>query len=320
MEISTIVAETIIKITYGRLEDGRGMDYVRANVHMMDIVVAGLEGYAVDLIPALQYLPSWLPGMEFKRTAAGWRKDIDELEFSLLESVKDSLRSDDPEVRSSFMFKKFDELYQGQDETARDAQQLEDEAMGLTRVGLLGGVETTRNTIETFILAMSLFPNVQKKAHAEIDKVVGSGRPPKLEDLPNLPYMHAIVLETLRWSPTTTFGIPHVSTKDEVYNGYFIPKGTTVIANAWSIAQNPMYYSNPSEFNPERHLKQPPELDPRQYSFGYGRRACPGKDLAFHQIWMMATAILWGFELVTGEDDVQAWRERVDRFTFGLLK
>ncbi|KAG8995312.1 hypothetical protein FRB90_000212 [Tulasnella sp. 427] len=159
--IPRIVAETIIKITYERLEDGRGMDYVRANVHMMDIVVADLEGYAVDLIPALQYLPSWLPGMEFKRTAASWSKDIDELEFNLLESVKDSLQSDDPEVRSSFMFKKFDELYQGQDETPKDAQKLEDEVMGLTRVGLtlfLGGVETTRNTIETLILAISLFP------------------------------------------------------------------------------------------------------------------------------------------------------------------
>ncbi|KAG8995537.1 hypothetical protein FRB90_000147 [Tulasnella sp. 427] len=320
--VNTIIAETVITITYGRLKDERGTDYVRANEHVMDIIIAGMEGYAVDLIPPLQYLPSWLPGMGFKRAAAQWRSEIEALELNMLGSVKESLCLDDPDVRSSFMVKKLNELYQGQAET-KDPQQLADEEMSLNRAGhtiFLGGVETTRNTLETSILAISLFPEAQKKAQAEIDRVVGSGRLPEIADMPNLRYVHAVVLETLRWCPTVPFGIPHVSTKDEVYNGYFIPKGTTVIPNAWSITQNPTYYSNPSEFNPERHLKQPPELDPRQYSFGYGRRSCPGKELAFPQAWMMVVSILWAFELVFQEDDVEAWRERVDRYTFGLLK
>ncbi|KAG8986997.1 hypothetical protein FRB90_003647 [Tulasnella sp. 427] len=146
--------------------------------------------------------------MEFKRTAARWKREIEDLEIDMLESVKDGLHSDDPNVRSSFMFKKFEELHQERHEI-KDARQLADEEMSLTRAGLtifLGGVETTRNTVETFILAMSLFPNAQKQAQVEIDQVIGSGRLPTLEDLPNLPYMQAVVLETLRWSPTATFG------------------------------------------------------------------------------------------------------------------
>ncbi|KAG8995313.1 hypothetical protein FRB90_000213, partial [Tulasnella sp. 427] len=304
-QVNTIVAETVITITYGRLKDERGTDYVRANEYVMDIIIAGMEGYAVDLIPPLQYLPSWLPGMGFKRAAARWRSDIEALELNMLESVKESLRLDDPDVRSSYMFKKLNEIYQRQDET-KDPQQLVDEEMSLNRAGhtiFLGGVETTRNTLETSILAIALFPEVQKKAQAEIDRVIGSGRLPEIADMPNLPYVHAVLLETFRWCPTVPFGRLHGDSKSIIQ----------------SITQNPTYYSNPSEFNPERHLKQPPELDPRQYSFGYGRRICPGKELAFPQAWMMVVSILWAFKLVFEEDDVEAWRERVDRYTFGLL-
>ncbi|KAG8983993.1 hypothetical protein FRB90_005628 [Tulasnella sp. 427] len=306
----------------------------------MSIVTAGLEGYAVDLIPALKYLPSWLPGMEFKRSGLRLRKEFVEFELEMLKSVTESLHSEDPEVRASFMYKKFEELRQEQDDTM-DPQQVADEEMSLIRVGIqvfVGGIETTRNTLETFILAMSLFPLVQEKAWSEIDRVIGSQRLPVMDDIPNMPYMHAVVLETLRWNPTATFGnlsdadevldtyyqidsaVPHVSREDEVYGGYYIPKGTAVIANAWGISQNPKYYSNPSEFNPDRHLQEPPELDPREYGFGYGRRICPGKELAFRQTWLMAVSIIWAFKLVTEEDDLEAWRARVDRYYFKVLK
>ncbi|KAG9013497.1 hypothetical protein FRB90_006017 [Tulasnella sp. 427] len=324
-ELHNIVGEVIIRMTYGRLKDEAGTDYVRVSERLMSIVTAGLEGYAVDLIPALKYLPSWLPGMEFKRSGLRLRKEFVEFELEMLKSVTESLHSDDPEVRASFMYKKFEELHQAQDDTM-DPQQAADEAMSLIRVG-----------IQVFV-AMSLFPVVQEKAQSEIDKVIGSQRLPIMEDMPNMPYMHAVVLETLRWNPTATFGnlsdvdevldtyyqinsaVPHVSREDEVYGGYYIPKGTAVIANAWGISQNPKYYSNPSEFNPDRHLQEPPELDPREYGFGYGRRICPGKELAFRQTWLMAVSIIWAFKLVSGEDDLEAWRARVDRYYFKVLK
>ncbi|KAG9015660.1 hypothetical protein FRB90_004580 [Tulasnella sp. 427] len=322
-EINQVVAETILQVTYGRLDDGKGTDYFRLNTHVMDIMIEGMEpGYAVDVLPALQYLPSWLPGMKFKRDGKIWKKEIHELERNLLESSKESLISENPDVRSSFMFKKFKEFYQNPRE-GKTAQQREEDEMSLMRAGLtifLAGVETTRNTVETFVRAMSLFPAVQKRAQAEIDKVVGSSRFPTFEDQPNLPYVQAVMLETFRWCPTASFGLPHVSREDEVYNGYFIPKGTTVVANAWGISQDAKYYSNPSEFNPDRYLKATPELDPMQYSFGYGRRICPGKELAVQQVWIMIVTILWGFNMVAVEEDLAPWRERVSRFTFGLLK
>ncbi|KIO33205.1 hypothetical protein M407DRAFT_18058 [Tulasnella calospora MUT 4182] len=179
------------------------------------------------------------------------------------------------------------------------------------------GLETTESTIQSFICAMILFPAVQKKAQAEIDRVAGSSRMPTFQDQPDLPFLHAVTLETLRWNPAVTSGLPHVSRKDDVYDGYFIPKGTTVLANAWGFTRNSRYYTNPSTFDPERYLKQPPELDPREFVFGYGRRICPGKDLAFQEVWILAASVLWAFDIVGVEDELASLADE-DRFSFGM--
>lgn len=101
---------------------------------------------------------------------------------------------------------------------------------------------------------MTLFPSAQKKARDEIDRVVGSGRFPTFEDQSDLPYLHALVLEILRWHPVgpsgelrwqvscwtsfdyqfgTASGVPHISSQDDTYGGYFIPQGTSIIVNVW---------------------------------------------------------------------------------------
>lgn len=73
------------------------------------------------------------------------------------------------------------------------------------------------------------------KAQAELDRVVGSDRLPSFEDLPSLPYVRAIVSETLRWRPVAVLGgTPHATTADDTYRGMFIPKGSTIIASLWS--------------------------------------------------------------------------------------
>lgn len=83
--------------------------------------------------------------------------------------------------------------------------------------------------MESFTLAMAVFPEVQKRAQAELDRVVGPDRLPEYDDLEHLPYIRAISMEVMRWMPMLCFGLPHALTEDDVYNGYHIPKGTMVI-------------------------------------------------------------------------------------------
>ena len=98
---------------------------------------------------------------------------------------------------------------------------------------------------------MALYPEVQKKAQAEIDTVVGPNRLPDFHDRPSLPYINAVIKELSRWNlvgPLGRFfviiivvtmmcseGIPHMTTSDDEYNGFYIPKGTVVIGNAWLV-------------------------------------------------------------------------------------
>ena len=82
---------------------------------------------------------------------------------------------------------------------------------------------------------MSLYPDAQKKAQAELDLVVGPDRLPTHEDIPMLPYVNAIAKEALRWLNVLPIGIPHQTTEDIVYNGYFIPSGTLLIPTTWYV-------------------------------------------------------------------------------------
>ena len=89
-----------------------------------------------------------------------------------------------------------------------------------------------------FILAMTLNPSIQARAQAELDAILGpSGQQwtclPTFADRTRLPYVDALVLEVLRWNPAVPLGLAHRLTRDDVYRGFFIPKGTVVWANIW---------------------------------------------------------------------------------------
>ena len=86
-----------------------------------------------------------------------------------------------------------------------------------------------------FILAMTLWPDIQARAQAELDAVVGTSwtRFPTFADRVRLPYINAIVLEVLRWNPAVPLGLAHRLTEDDIYRGWLIPKGTVVWANIW---------------------------------------------------------------------------------------
>ena len=82
-------------------------------------------------------------------------------------------------------------------------------------------------------MAIVSHPEVQKKAQAELDAVVGPDRLPDFADRDSLPYIDAILKETTRWHPVVPLGIPHKSFEDDVYDGYHIPAGTVLIPNCW---------------------------------------------------------------------------------------
>ena len=80
---------------------------------------------------------------------------------------------------------------------------------------------------------MASFPDVQKRAQAELDAVIGPQRLPNFADRENLPYVAALIKEALRWRPVSPLALMHLSLEEDEYKGYCIPKGSAVVFNLW---------------------------------------------------------------------------------------
>jgi len=128
---------------------------------------------------------------------------------------------------------------------------------------------------------MLLHPDVQRRAQEELDSILGTPesplfRLPNFNDRPNLPYIDAIVKESIRLIPPAATGVPHAVIQEDTYRGWVIPKGSMIIANAWAMLRDPNVYSDPESFRPERFLSDDTKLaDPDPASngvFGFGRR------------------------------------------------
>ncbi|KAF7357538.1 O-methylsterigmatocystin oxidoreductase [Mycena sanguinolenta] len=239
---------------------------------------------AVDTFPILRYLPSWMPGAGFQQYAA----EMQEVPVSF---VKQNMRD-------------------GMDSTSIAAKLLaanrydEVAIQAVAGIAYAGGADTSVSSLASFCLAMALYPEAQKKAQTEIDTVIGTDRLPEFEDCPSLPYVEALYREVMRWKPVGPLGIAHASSEDDIYNGYFIPKGTTVIANMWAMTRDETIYHEPDRFNPDRFFTADGQLneDATVLAFGFGRRICPGRHHADETIWATIVSMLSTFNIVKAKD------------------
>ena len=173
------------------------------------------------------------------------------------------------------------------------------------------GFETTATALMWWILAMVAFPEVQSRAQAELDAVVGRGRLPTFSDAPRLPYVRAVAREVIRWRPAARLGTPHTIAEDDWYEGMFIPKGSVCRPNIWQCNRDrTIFGEDADDFKPERHLGDNGELLPGpketsqegHASFGFGRRVCVGKHLANNSLFILTARILWAANLRCMED------------------
>lgn len=166
------------------------------------------------------------------------------------------------------------------------------------------GTGTTTFTMEVFLLAMQVYPDKMRKAHDEIDRVVGFDRMPSFSDYEQLVYVQALIKEVTRWRCIAPLAVPHQVMEDDVYEGMFIPKGSTVYANIFAITQDEEMFPNPEEFIPERFLNtDDPNLVNFSIPFGIGRRLCPGIHIAQHAVFINVVRILWAFDVLPPTDE-----------------
>ncbi|KAJ7720782.1 cytochrome P450 [Mycena metata] len=275
-------------------------EFVRiAEASQLAMVSAARPGaYLVDLLPILKYVPEWFPGASFQKVAREGRELSQELQTKPFAWAMKQFESGN--ALPSF----FKDLMENKEVASDDPVEAQHIIQCATAVMYATGADTILASVLTFILAMLHAPHVRKIAQEELDRVVGTDRLPTYADQDSLPYVTAIVKESLRWELVIPLGVPHRAMQDDVYEGYFIPKGTTVIANQWGISHDENVFPDPFAFQPERFLESDsPPPDPNTIAFGWGRRICPGRFLAENSLWLHVATILACFNITPALGD-----------------
>ncbi|KAF5013804.1 hypothetical protein FDECE_222 [Fusarium decemcellulare] len=308
-------------LLYGWRTPKTGTGYVKDLLRWMEVTSEAINFHVVDIFPFLRgiyhAIPWWvLPGKRKLR-------DLQNLEnrvfFDLLDRAKDKIATG--EANPCFIN---DMLLDKDSDRLNDRQIANNAAHGFG-----AAMDTSANTLMGFIKAMILFPEIQAKAQEEIDRVIGSSRLPTWDDRSDLPYVRGVVEETLRWAPSTlSAAVPHSAKQDDFYNGMFIPKGAVLMMNVWTL--NHERFENSRVFDP---LRQRPETTLKEnnaisqdspsrlhFTFGAGRRVCPGFHVAERNLFIAISRILWGFS-ITREMDASGNPVPIDRdaVTHGLI-
>lgn len=302
----------VVELIYGRRVEGKDDPvFAMANglAEMLCKEVTANRVVLLKVLPFLQYLPSWFPGAGFKRNAARCRDMVTKMAELPFTMAKDEMEHG---VLSHCMVS--DMLKHGAVE--------ESAAKAAVSSIYIAGAETTATVLKTVALVMILYPDVQDEVHKELDAVIGRGTLPTFADRSRLPYLQAVLYEVIRWNPPTPLGLPHVTTASDIYEGYYIPKGTMVLFNYWAMKDHG--YDDPDRFDPTRHLTSDGQLSPQARQnisifFGFGKRACPGRFFAEHSLWAATAVMLSAVKFGKARDSFGKYIDVEPVFSHGLV-
>ncbi|KAJ8421903.1 hypothetical protein Cgig2_027519 [Carnegiea gigantea] len=164
----------------------------------------------------------------------------------------------------------------------------------------VAGTDTTSNTIEWALTELLRHPEKMAKAQAEMEQLLGKGQSRSIQesDISKLPYIQAIVKETMRLHPAGPFLLPHKATTNVELCGYWVPKNAQVWVNVWFIGRDPNVWLDSESFTPERFLESEIDVKGQDFElmpFGTGRRICPGMPLAYRMLHLMLATFLHSF-------------------------
>ncbi|KAL4935969.1 hypothetical protein BDV06DRAFT_205916 [Aspergillus oleicola] len=303
---TTSVASTVL---YGWRTPSANKGYVRDLIQWMDKTSEAanlqLADFWLFLRPLYRLIPISLSS--YKSKLADVREIEHRLFYTLLNDAKANIAAG--KVYPSFIRDML--LDRKQDETEGLS---EEEIAQQAGHGFGAGSDTQWNTLLGLVKGLILYPEAQRRAHEEIDRVIGAERMPVWEDRAQLPWVRACIDEALRWMPTTlSAAVPHSLLQDDEYNGWTIPARSVMMMNVWALNNSVARGKDPRAFDPSRHSEEATKNENYgidadsakrgHFTFGAGRRVCPGFHVAQRGLFIAASRLLWAFNFERACDE-----------------
>ncbi|KAJ0982075.1 hypothetical protein J5N97_010330 [Dioscorea zingiberensis] len=247
---------------------------------------------AVDFVP----LARWLGVGGYEKKLKSLKRRRDKFFQGLIDEhrAKKESGSGDGEGSSATRTMVIDLLLSMQDS---DPEYYTDDFIkGFMAQMLIAGTETSSVTMEWATSLLLNCPQTLRKLREEIDANIEQGSIMDDGDLHKLPYLQAVITETLRLHPSVPLLVPHESSQDCTVGGFHIPSGTMLLVNAWKINRDPELWEEPDKFKPERFLSNEGKERLKTMAFGLGRRRCPGEGLALRVVALAVGILVQCFE------------------------
>ncbi|XP_021359201.1 cytochrome P450 2E1-like [Mizuhopecten yessoensis] len=290
--ISSVVGEVMI----GKIFDTDTVKFKSYVEQHNEVVHLTAKAVILDFLPFLRYLPVDL--FNHARVEDLHQKTTSFVKGKIGEKLQQSLGEGEP--------RDLMEAYLKTSESELDEDQVTQTVSDMFAAGL----ETTVSTLRWALVYLTQYPDVQSRLQQEVDQALPAGTLPSMADKQAMPYVEAFVMELLRHSDVAPVGLLHTVNCDTYLDGYFIPKGTTIIPNIDSVLKDPDNFESPYEFKPERFIDAEGKVfKPETFiPFFFGKRLCVGEQIARANLMLFLTSLVQAYTVSRHADDTEPVR------------
>ncbi|CAO2588150.1 Cytochrome P450 2J4 [Lemmus lemmus] len=286
--INNAVSNIICSVTFGERFEYHDSQF-QEMLRLMDEATCLETSFMCQLYNIFPWIMKYLPGSH-QTVFRNW----DKLKLFVSSIIDDHRRDWNPDEPRDFIDAFLTEMTKVYPEKTTSFN--EENLISSTLDLFFAGTETTSTTLRWALLYMALYPDVQEKVQAEIDRVIGQKRQASLADRESMPYTNAVVHEVQRMGNIVPLNVPREVSKDTSLNGFHFPKGTILLTNLTELHSDPKEWATPETFNPE-HFLENGQFKKREsfLPFSMGKRACLGEQLARSELFIFFTTLLQNF-------------------------
>jgi len=300
-----VIGDLAFGAPFGMLSSGADMAEVRSSPDAPPIYAPAIEilnrrgevSGTLGILPALKPFAKYFPDPFFTQGLAA----VENLAGIAIARVKSRLENPPPAQRKDLLQR----LIDGRDEKGQPLGRQELTAEALTQ--LIAGSDTTSNSSCALLFHAVRTPGVMAKLQAELDAALPAGLDvPTFEMVRDLPYLSAVVNETLRFHSTSGIGLPRqIPPHGEGlhYNGHYFPPGTVLSVPTYSIHHSKEIWGpDADDFNPDRWARLTPRQKNAFIPFSYGPRACVGRNVAEMEMKLIVATWARRYEVYLRQD------------------